>query len=84
MVYKQKLSKIGNSIGLTLPKVIRDQLNFKLGQEVYVQEDLENKNIIISSKPLQDANRQTSPEFYELLKTVSNKYSEALQKLARK
>lgn len=81
MVYKQKLSQIGNSIGLTIPKVLREQLNFKLGQEVYVQEDLNNKNIVISLEPIKDNDDKTNPEFYKLLKKVTDKYSKALQKL---
>lgn len=82
MVYKQKLSKIGNSVGLTLPKSIRDKLDFKLGQDVYVQEDPRTKNVVISVMPVQDIEFQISPEFYSLLKSVSTKYSKALEKLA--
>ncbi len=82
MVYKQKLARIGNSIGLTIPKTLRDQLNFKLGLEVYVQEDIKNKNIIISLEPIKEESIETNSEFYRLIKTVSNRYSKALQKLA--
>lgn len=81
MVYKQKLTKIGNSVGVILPKELRNTLGIDLGAEVYLETNLDNKTVVLnSSKP----NNKIEPQFFELVKEVDKQYSSALKELASK
>lgn len=81
MAYKQKLQKIGNSIGIILPKDIRDQLNLKVGTEVFlIRDDIDN-NVVISRK---EKISSITPEFYELVRKTADRYKSAMIELARK
>jgi AbrB family looped-hinge helix DNA binding protein len=48
-VFKTKLIKWGNSVGITIPKPIRDTLNFTIGDDVELI-DKENHVILRKSK----------------------------------
>ena len=45
MTYKQKLTKIGNSVGLIIPKQLLDSLGLDVGKEVFL-EQVQNKVIV--------------------------------------
>jgi AbrB family looped-hinge helix DNA binding protein len=47
---KQKIIKIGNSVGVTLPYEIREELDLKLGDSVSVDYMPGGQSIIISKK----------------------------------
>jgi AbrB family looped-hinge helix DNA binding protein len=48
-IFKTKLIKWGNSVGVTIPKPIRDTLNFEVGDDVELV-DKENYVIIRKSR----------------------------------
>jgi AbrB family looped-hinge helix DNA binding protein len=48
-IFKTKLIKWGNSVGITIPKPIRDTLNFTIGDDVELI-DKENHVILRKSK----------------------------------
>jgi AbrB family looped-hinge helix DNA binding protein len=47
-IFKTKLIKWGNSVGVTIPKPIRDTLNFEVGDDV---ELVDKENHVIIRKP---------------------------------
>lgn len=57
MTYKQKLIKIGNSVGLIIPKALLDSLNLDVETELYVA-NIQDK-IVIEKEPT----TAVSPEF---------------------
>ncbi len=81
MIFKQKLTKIGNSIGIVIPKDIRDLLGIDLGTEVYLEPGINNKTVILNPKK---PNTKIDPQFFELVKTIDKQYSTALRELASK
>ncbi|OGC48776.1 hypothetical protein A3F07_02465 [candidate division WWE3 bacterium RIFCSPHIGHO2_12_FULL_38_15] len=81
MVFKQKLTKIGNSIGVIFPKEIRDLLGIDLGSEVYIQPGLDEKTLIVNVK---EPTSKVDPQFFELVKKVTRQYSNALRELSKK
>jgi len=48
-IFKTKLIKWGNSVGITIPKPVRDTLGFKIGDDVELI-DKENHVILRKSK----------------------------------
>ena len=84
MVYRQKLTKIGNSVGVVLPKTLRVGLKLDLKKEIYLEDDLESGTIVISTKLKNKISGKVSHDFYNLMKSVTNKYSSALKELADK
>jgi antitoxin component of MazEF toxin-antitoxin module len=45
---KQKVIKIGSSIGVVIPKPVAEELGFRAGQEISLYPDKLGKNILIS------------------------------------
>ncbi len=82
MVYKQKLTKIGNSYGITIPKELREKLNLKPGKDVYIGSEDNVNALTVSDKPMSE--NIISPEFFEIMQNASKKYSKALQELAKR
>lgn len=81
MTYKQKLTKIGNSVGIVIPKELRNLLGIDVGSELYLENSMDNKTIILNSeKPSQEVD----PQFFELLKEVDKQYSASLKELSSK
>ena len=76
MNYKQKLTKIGNSVGLLLPKELLDSLKLKIGNEVYL-EQVQDK-VILEKEP----SNSVSPEFLKIAESVDKEYSKAFEELA--
>ena len=81
MYFKQKLTKIGNSIGVVFPKEIRDLLGVNLGSEVYIQSGLDANTLIVNVK---EPKSKIDPQFFELVKSVDQQYSKALSELSKK
>jgi putative addiction module antidote len=79
----QKILKVGNSFALTIPRSFIDKVGFKAGDEVYVQEDLDNKLLLITVK--ENANRlKLSPDLFTWLDKIEKKYQKAILELAKK
>lgn len=78
----QKIIKIGNSLAFTIPKSFIDQTNFKVGDELEVQQDPHNKTLLITSK--ENANKmKLSPDLFQWIERIEKKYSKAIKELAK-
>ncbi len=82
MAHKQKIIKIGNSLGITLPvSFVRDG-GWKYGEEVVVEQDPVYKTLIMKPEKLMNKMKLT-PEFKEWLDEFSKKNNDLLKELAR-
>lgn len=70
-----KVRKIGNSLGITLPKQLMDQLHLKKGDTLTI----ETKEGILQLKPVDpefeewaEAYRQANTDYKEVLKDLAN------------
>ena len=82
MVYKQKLTKIGNSYGITIPKALRDKLKLKPEKDVFLINEDDSDILTLSDKPVLQTD--VTPDFQRLLQRASTTYSKALTELAKK
>ncbi len=81
MVFNQKLTKIGNSVGIVIPKDLRKLLGIDVGSELYIEGGADQKTIILNKeKP----STKVDPQFFELVKKVDKQYENALRELASK
>ena len=78
MVYIQKLTKIGNSVGLVLPSLLLKSLKLEAGQQVYIQK-VQDKMVIDTSEV-----QSISPIFLKIAEELGTKYSKAFKELATK
>lgn len=76
MVYKQKLTKIGNSVGIIIPKQLLKSLGLDVGNKIYLEQ--------VQDKLIMDRNEITSitPEFLRLAESIGKRYSKAFEELA--
>lgn len=77
MNYKQKLTKIGNSVGLIIPKQLLDNLGLGVGSDVYI-EQVQDKVILEK-----EDSGTVSPEFLKIAESVGKRYSSAFKELAK-
>jgi len=75
---QQTLRKIGNSVGIIIPKDILNELDLFEGKKVYINK--ENNNIVISKDITHPG---ISPEFLRVAEKVSEKYKTTFQELAK-
>lgn len=80
MIYK--IIKIGNSVGITLPKKLLSLLQLEQGEEVLIESDLKNRTIII--KPISVAENEVDSAVIEGMGRFTKRYSKALKNLADK
>ncbi|OLT61153.1 AbrB/MazE/SpoVT family DNA-binding domain-containing protein [Moorena bouillonii] len=74
-MYKLTINKIGDSLGITLPKEILQQLNVAEGDTVFITETADGVEITTKD-----------PEFEKVMaayQKVSKKYENALRELAK-
>lgn len=83
-MFTQKLFKTGNSVVVTIPKQLLDDLKLKDGQEVTLAGDNLDQTIIISGKTKKKVPLGITPEFLKWLDSFNSKYGPALKELARK
>ena len=76
---QQTLRKIGNSVGIIIPKDMLDELNLAEGKTVYINK--ENNNIVISKDVTYS---EISSEFLRVAENVSKKYKTTFRELAKK
>ena len=76
MTYRQKLTKIGNSVGIILPKQLLDTLNLDIGEELYI-ENVQDKIVMEREKT-----SAVSPEFLKIAENIGKKYKDAFKELA--
>ncbi|EKD96251.1 MAG: hypothetical protein ACD_24C00124G0002 [uncultured bacterium] len=76
MTYRQKLTRIGNSVGIILPKQLLDTLNLDIGEELYI-ENVQDKIVMEREKT-----SAVSPEFLKIAENIGKKYKDAFKELA--
>ena len=80
MIYKQKLTKIGNSVGLVIPKEVRDILNLSEKSELFLEARPESGSLVLN---IEKPSSSLDSQFYELVRSIDDQYSDALEKLAK-
>ncbi len=79
---EQTVIQIGNSVGVTLPIRFVKSKGIKVGQKVFVDEDIDSDMIHVAVKS-KSAPRIT-PEFKDWLDKFNKKYKKALTQLAKR
>ncbi len=80
---KQKIIKIGNSVGIILPKQIQEELGIKLGDNVAIEYNAQEKTATLGTGK-SSRTAPLTPEFYDWLNKFNAKYKTALTELAKK
>lgn len=81
---EQTIIRVGNSVGVILPKTVRDQVGFKPGDKVFVEPDRNGHSLVLHKKGKGIKPITITPEFYNWLEGFNKRYGKALQELARK
>lgn len=81
---QQKIIQIGNSTGIIIPKSLLDQVGLQAGNEVEIQEDKNNKSLILVKKGTKIKTSSINTHFLSILEKVNHNYSSALKELAEK
>lgn len=79
---QQKIVRIGNSIGVIIPKDIAKKSGIKAGSKVYVDKDPNGSSIIIN-KDATALSSSITPDFLKIVNNVHKKYGPALRRLAQ-
>ncbi len=82
MTFKQRIIKVGNSLGVTIPASFVRDGKWKSGEEVVVEQDEVYKTLIIKPKKMENKMRLT-PEFKEWLDEFTEQNHQLLKELAR-
>ncbi|KKS97527.1 MAG: hypothetical protein UV73_C0008G0047 [Candidatus Gottesmanbacteria bacterium GW2011_GWA2_43_14] len=78
----QKIIRVGNSAALTLPKEFLEEAGLKIGDEMMVETNHRAKAVY--AKPSADSSKMNlTPEFYNWLDRIGQKYEKTIKKLAR-
>ena len=77
----QAIVRIGNSVGVILPRSLQANDRLKPGDKVAVDKDKINGDYIVSTKGKVKKSSIT-PQFVRMLENVNKRYGKALQELA--
>lgn len=80
---RQKVIQVGNSLALTIPKSFVNETGFQAGDEVIVQQDTDNKTLLITT-PERAGSIRLRPELFSWLERIEKQYAEAIKALAKK
>lgn len=86
-MFTQKLYRNGNSVAVTIPKQLLEQLNLKEGSEVWLEKTTDSNALVISDKKkTKEAKTRISitPEFMKWLEGFNKQYGAALKELAKR
>jgi putative addiction module antidote len=75
---ERKVSKMGNSLGVTMTESLKS-LNINLGDSVKI--NVRGDEIIIKKIPYVTLPQGICPEFFTILKEISEEYDQALNEL---
>jgi putative addiction module antidote len=79
----RRLFKTGNSIVLSLPKEVLDDLGIKDGESVNLELDHKQRRVIITPVEIPIATSGVNEEFAHQVDTFIQQYRSALDELAR-
>lgn len=77
--YERKVTKIGNSYGLTFPKELLKEAGISYGDDI--QLDLQDGKIVLHKKEDIKLPEGISPDFFEVLERNTRKHKETIQDL---
>lgn len=77
MKYTQKLTKIGNSTGLIIPKQVLRDMDINAGENVYME--LVNNKLLVEKND----SEEISPEFLKIAESVEKRYRKDFEDLAK-
>lgn len=80
---QQKIIKIGNSSGMTLPKTVMEDLNLRVGGMVSLSKNPDKKSYNLSTGG-KNTTTSITPHFLKVLERANNTYAQALKELAGK
>lgn len=76
---ERKITKIGNSLGVTFPSEILKRIHVNHGDEVTI--DLRGDEIVIRKSRKVQLPSGISPDFFEILDKTMNEYDETIKGL---
>ena len=79
----QKVLKVGSSAAVTIPKKSLKELGLKLGDEVVVEIDVQDKKMVIHAPTKKPKNKEND-RVAKLTLDFINRYRKDLEALARK
>ena len=80
----QKIIKVGNSLGITLPKEFVNQVKLSAGQTVVTSIDADSGILQVKTKTENNALKTSlSPDFVKRVDNFIDRYKPALKKLAK-
>ena len=87
-MFTQKLYRNGNSVAVTIPKPLLEEMNLKEGSEVWLEKNVQTGALQISDKEKVNKESQpessVTPEFMKWLKDFNKQYGSALKELAKR
>lgn len=79
----QKIIQVGNSLAITIPNDFAEQVDYKKGDKVVVETNKASKMLLVKPQHLSDK-KSLTPEFYEWLNEISEKYEDVIKELAHR
>ncbi|EJP81944.1 TPA: AbrB/MazE/SpoVT family DNA-binding domain-containing protein [Bacillus thuringiensis] len=83
-IFERKVTKVGNSLGLTLPQELYTTLNIKQGDVLSLEINEENKQIVIKKSKKVSMPEGVNPKFLESLNRTINKFDGAFKDLVNR
>lgn len=81
---ERKVTKIGNSLGITVPQEIINLLDVNLGDIVSLEVNDNNDEIIIKKQKKVSLPKDVAPAFLDIVSDVFERYDETLKGLANR
>lgn len=78
----RKITKIGNSLGLSLPPEMLKKINLNKGDQVII--DVEDDKLIIKKQPSLQIPEGISPDFFDILSETMEEYDKTIKGLRDK
>lgn len=79
----QKIIKVGNSLGVLIPRELVAQVGLVAGNKVYMEKDPNGTSIVIN-KNSKVFSSSITPDFLRIVDNINKKYGVALKNLAKK
>lgn len=80
-MFNQKLYKTGNSIAVTIPKPLLENLNLKEGDEVILEKQGDEVTIIAKHRKLAP---DVDAEFMKMVEEFADEHDDVLRELAKR
>ncbi|PAV29674.1 AbrB family transcriptional regulator [Virgibacillus profundi] len=77
--HERKITKIGNSYGITFPKELLKESGLSYGDDIKLE--LKNGEIVLSKKEEIRLPKGISADFFEVLERNTNKHKETIEEL---